>query len=158
MRLNITRSFLLFRYVLILLAGSLLVPGESLAEEPEMVGVYFQPAQIVLNCPPSGNKQNIQASIGIFLRGYRIVEYDVDLLFDGVYVTDAASFRTAWYHLEAGFDRSVVQDFATNSGLEGEVVQATVEGSFTAETFDGMTSVTMQFTGYDYVEIIAPGL
>ena len=145
--------------VLILLAGSLLIPGESLSEEPEEeeVGVYFQPAQIVLNCPPSGQKQNVQATIGILLRGYRIVDYDVVLLFNDDYVTDAASFRTAWYHLEAGFDRSAIQDYATDLGLEGTLVEATVEGSFTAESFDGMTSVTRQFTGYNSVEIIAPG-
>lgn len=145
--------------VLILLAGSLLIPGESLSEEPEEeeVGVYFQPAQIVLNCPPSGQNQNVQATIGILLRGYRIVDYDVDLLFNGSHVTEAASFRTAWYHLEAGFDRSVIHDYATEVGLEGTLVEATVEGSFTAESFDGMTSVTRQFTGYDFVEIIEPG-
>lgn len=158
MRLNITRSFLLSMWcVLVLLAGSLLIPGESLSEEPEEVGVYFQPAQIVLNCPPSGQKQNVQATIGILLRGYRIVDYDVVLLFDDDYVTDAASFRTAWYHLEAAFDRSEIHDYATDLGLEGTLVEATVEGSFTAESFDGMTSVTRQFTGYNSVEIIAPG-
>lgn len=143
--------------VLILLAGSLLIPGESLSEEPEVVGVYFQPAQIVLNCPPSGQKQNVQATIGIFLRGYRIVDYDVVLLFNDDYVTDAASFRTAWYHLEAGFERSAIQAYATDLGLEGTLVEATVEGSFTAESFDGITSVTRQFTGCNSVEIIAPG-
>ena len=160
MRLNIAKSFFLSTCcVFILLAGSLLIPGQSISEEIEIedVGVYFQPAQIILNCPSSGKSQDIQATIGILLRGYRILDYDVDLLFDDVYVTDAVSFRTAWYHLEAGFDRSEVQSFAVDVGLEGTIVEATVEGWFTAESFDGMTTVTRHFTGYYDVEIIAPG-
>ena len=156
MRLDIIKSFLLPTWcVLILLTGSLLIPGESLSEEVEEVGVSFQPDKIVLNCPPTGEKQNIQANIGIILRGYRILDYDVVLLFDDDYVTDAVSFRVAWYHLEAGFDRSAVHDFAIENGLdEGVVIKATVKGSFTAESFDGITKVSRQFTGYDFVEII----
>ncbi len=147
-----------FKCALVVLAASLMLSGEVLADEPDDVNVYFQPAQIVLNCPPSGNKQNVQASIMMRLTGYKIVSQDVGLLFEDVYVCDAVGLRVARYHLEAGFDRLEVQDFAVEAGLGGTVVKATVEGTFVAESYDGASSVTGNFTGYDYIEILAPGL
>ena len=135
------------------------IPGQGYSQDIIEVGVDFQPAQITLNNPPKGKVPDVRAILnGIFIQSYRITEFDVDLLFDDVFVTKAIALNPSWYHLETCFDRQSIKDFAIDNDLGGTIVTATVEGSFTAVSLaDPSVVITKQFTGYDYVEIVEPG-
>ncbi|UCE49125.1 MAG: hypothetical protein JSW47_03080, partial [Phycisphaerales bacterium] len=136
-----------------LLVGVLLLAAVSvvcLAEE--IVEVNVNPHKIALNA--QGNADDVQANVNIFLPGTRVVEFDVSLSFDGTVVAQAES---AFYCviddiLIIGFDRASLQANPDVQAMANTTVKATVSGTVTDNT--GATKV---FTGWDMVQIVAPG-
>ena len=143
------------RQWLVVCMSILLVGGLCWAET-----VNINPHKIVLNA--QGASDDVQANVRIILPGARVVDFDVTLAFDGVFVAKAES---AYYCvlddiLIVGFDRTELQDNPDVQAMANTTVMATVNGTVTVEVknLDGSTTpMNVSFGGSDAVEIVAPG-
>ena len=117
--------------------------------------VKIAPHKIVLNA--EGNFDDVQAIVRMVLPSANIVDYDVDLSLDGVFVAKAESAYYCPIHdnLIVGFDRQDLQDNPDVRALAGLKVTATVAG-WVEVSVDG-TVVRRDFAGSDLVEIVKSG-
>ena len=149
MNLSAKRRILVFcalATLIVALSGTAFVLAEP---------VKMAPHKVVLNA--EGNSDDVQAIVRMVLPSANIVDYDVDLSLDGVFVAKAES---AFYcliddNLIVGFDRQDLQDNPDVIALAGQTVTATVAG-WVEVSVDG-TVVRRDFAGSDLLEIVKPG-
>ena len=112
-------------------------------------GVKVVPQVISLNSQNTGTQQNIKANLE-FTTLYRTLgEHDIQFMIGDDVVAESESLIWAWTHMEVGFDRATIIQYATKKGLEGEI-EVTIAGSFVGYNDDGVPS-TYTFTGSDQV-------
>ena len=129
----------------------------GITEKLQSESVTMAPFKIVLNA--QGIDQDVQANISMVLAsGYMLDEYEVNLSFDGIQVSQAFDFRYCYIDdiFIASFDRADLQENPVVIGMANTVVTATVDGWFTAVNSDG-ESYKREFSGTDTVEIVKPG-
>ena len=113
-------------------------------------GVKVVPQVISLNSQNTGTQQNIQANLE-FTTLYRTLgDHDIQFMIGNDVVAESESLIWAWTHMEVGFDRYTIQQYAIENGLEDEIVEVTIAGSFEVYTDAGDLRI-YTFTGSDQV-------
>ena len=122
------------------------------------VPVAITPHRIVLNAKCEGSLQDIQAIASMVLQsGRSIDDFEAVLIFNEKEVCNTTSARYCAIddNLLISFDREQIQSNAEE--FAGDVVSATVVGSFNLVDSDGSIVTTISFVGCDdSVEILAP--
>ena len=152
------KAFFLLLCGVVLALASFSSPRDSHAEE--LVPVSITPFKIVLNAKLRGELQDIQGIIHMSLNsGYHLDEYEVNFRIGEDLVAEAFAFRYCYIddNFLASFDREEIQDYLIAEEIEGEVT-AQVEGWFTETASDGSFHNTRDFSGYDLIEVFAPGM
>ena len=145
------RAGLVIGTVLCLAASTLMVSAFA-------APMKMTPHKIVLNAV--GSSEDFQAVISMALEpGAQLVDFEVQLLFNGTLVAEAVTFRYCPIddNFLAGFDREEVLNSPVTQALADTTATATVTGWYSAVNPEVGVPFTVQFSGEDEVEICAPG-
>ena len=116
--------------------------------------MVMSPHKIILNASLKGEKQDIQAVIGMVLpTGYVIDAFDITLSFNDIEIAKAVNARYCWddFNLLVTFDREEIQNNPDVVDLAGKTVIAKVEGTLNPD------SNPVDVYGVDSVIILKPG-